>query len=268
MGAVRVIGYHQGLRSRRSAARFWDGLGADRSGLNDARVSLDILVLAHHLLLPIFALFLFSQRPFYSVAPLVSVSRHVSCYYLAPSLSPGNCHQVSSRLGPIPALPKPSNPNSICLCATTSKPWLPVLQKSRRSVTRRSSSCSTLPRGTPSRRSPRRNCKFLRHPVSVRLIHGATFRYNRNWRYHKEARVWLTKETGQSPLQKDAAFERGTYTFFDPERWEKVKKEALIYYADLEERTLPPSLNAMNLSAMNIAAAMQPNMAQQLPMRG
>lgn len=95
--------------------------------------------------------------------------------------------------------------------------------------------------------------------------------YNRNWRYHKEARVWLTKETGQSPLQKDAAFERGTYTFFDPERWEKVKKDATIYYEQLEERALPQSLNAMSMTMagmpMGTMGGMQAQ-AQQIPMRG
>ncbi|KAG8980453.1 hypothetical protein FRC05_006085 [Tulasnella sp. 425] len=95
--------------------------------------------------------------------------------------------------------------------------------------------------------------------------------YNRNWRYHKEAQVWLTKETGQSPLQKDAAFERGTYTFFDRDRWEKVKKDATIYYEQLEERALPQSLNAMSMTMagmpMGTMAGMQAQ-AQQLPMRG
>ncbi|KAG8903893.1 hypothetical protein FRB99_002593 [Tulasnella sp. 403] len=106
--------------------------------------------------------------------------------------------------------------------------------------------------------------------------------YNRNWRYHKEARVWLTKEAGQSPLHKDASHERGTYTFFDPERWEKVKKEALIMYDKLEERALPQSLNAMNVNMAGIPLGVAGNhglmgnmgmqaqqvQAQQLPMRG
>lgn len=83
--------------------------------------------------------------------------------------------------------------------------------------------------------------------------------------------MWLTKETGQSPLQKDAAFERGTYTFFDPERWEKVKKDATIYYEQLEERALPQSLNAMSMTMagmpMGTMGGMQAQ-AQQIPMRG
>lgn len=36
-------------------------------------------------------------------------------------------------------------------------------------------------------------------------------RYKHNWRYHKELRLWLTKEAGTEPVQKTATFERGSY---------------------------------------------------------
>ncbi|TPX40221.1 hypothetical protein SeMB42_g06091 [Synchytrium endobioticum] len=60
--------------------------------------------------------------------------------------------------------------------------------------------------------------------------------YNRNWRYHKEFRLWLTKEPGSDVLQKGAGFERGIYVFFDPQQWARVKKECFLYYDQLEER--------------------------------
>jgi len=100
--------------------------------------------------------------------------------------------------------------------------------------------------------------------------------YNRNWRFHKEARVWLTKESGQSPVQKDATHERGSYTFFDHNQWAKVKKEAIIYYEHLEERALNNNGvgmgNPMAVAppvpvghAMSIQSQQQP---QQIPLRG
>ena len=61
-------------------------------------------------------------------------------------------------------------------------------------------------------------------------------RYNRNWRFHKDIRLWLTKESGTAPSQKAATYERGMYTFFDPENWERTKKETIIMYDLLEEK--------------------------------
>ncbi|KAI0763528.1 hypothetical protein BD413DRAFT_616192 [Trametes elegans] len=63
--------------------------------------------------------------------------------------------------------------------------------------------------------------------------------YNRNWRYHKELRLWLTKETGTQPSQKVPGGEQGTYSYWDPDLWEKARKEMTVHYADLEEKTLP-----------------------------
>ncbi|KAK7204088.1 hypothetical protein BZA70DRAFT_239996 [Myxozyma melibiosi] len=52
----------------------------------------------------------------------------------------------------------------------------------------------------------------------------------RNWRYHKELKVWLTKEPGAEPIQQNVHYERGVYTFFDTSTWERVKKEYVLYY--------------------------------------
>lgn len=52
----------------------------------------------------------------------------------------------------------------------------------------------------------------------------------RNWRYHKDLQVWLTKEPTVEPVQISPSSERGVYVFFDPATWEKVKKEFVLYY--------------------------------------
>lgn len=36
-------------------------------------------------------------------------------------------------------------------------------------------------------------------------------RYKHNWRYHKDLRLWLTKEAGTEPTQKTQSYERGSY---------------------------------------------------------
>ncbi|KAI0315595.1 hypothetical protein OF83DRAFT_1164717 [Amylostereum chailletii] len=61
--------------------------------------------------------------------------------------------------------------------------------------------------------------------------------YNRNWRFHKDLRVWLTKESGTAPSQKVQGGEQGIYTFWDPDNWCKERKDMTVLYADLEEKS-------------------------------
>ncbi|XP_059477682.1 CCR4-NOT transcription complex subunit 2-like [Neocloeon triangulifer] len=60
--------------------------------------------------------------------------------------------------------------------------------------------------------------------------------YNRDWRYHMEEKVWLTRAPGAPLLEKTATYERSTYYIFDPQRWGKFGKEFLLEYAKLEDR--------------------------------
>lgn len=56
---------------------------------------------------------------------------------------------------------------------------------------------------------------------------------NRNWRYHKDLTVWLTKDQSVEPIQQGPQSERGIYIFFDPHNWEKVRKEFILYYQSI-----------------------------------
>jgi len=69
--------------------------------------------------------------------------------------------------------------------------------------------------------------------------HMKFHRWNRNWRYHKDLRLWITKESGTAPSQKVQGGEQGQYTFWDPENWTKERKEMTVLYADLEEKNVP-----------------------------
>lgn len=65
--------------------------------------------------------------------------------------------------------------------------------------------------------------------------------YSRDWRYHKDERIWLMRVPGVEPLHKTGAFERGTYYFFDYLNWRKIAKEFHLEYDKLEEKpTLQP----------------------------
>lgn len=69
--------------------------------------------------------------------------------------------------------------------------------------------------------------------------------YNREWRYHKEERIWMTRAPGVEAIAKTAVYERGTYFFFDVQSWRKVPKEFHLEYSKLEDRPqLPDSVQA------------------------
>merc|ERR1719369_2555112 len=73
--------------------------------------------------------------------------------------------------------------------------------------------------------------------------------HNRDWRYHKEERLWITRAPGMIPTEKCATYERGTYYFFDVTTWRKVPKEFHLDYDKLEDRpSLPSSLLAQGPS--------------------
>jgi CCR4-NOT transcription complex subunit 2 len=46
--------------------------------------------------------------------------------------------------------------------------------------------------------------------------------YAREWRYHRELKLWFTRMPGTEPTQKTPTYERGTYIYFDVHSWQKV----------------------------------------------
>ena len=75
--------------------------------------------------------------------------------------------------------------------------------------------------------------------VSIPLTNLVWSSWNRNWRYHKELRLWITKETGTPSSTKIPGGEQGTYSYWDIENWEKARKEMTVLYSDLEEKSQP-----------------------------
>ena len=59
--------------------------------------------------------------------------------------------------------------------------------------------------------------------------------------------LWITKESGTSPSQKVAGGEQGTYSYWDPENWERARKDMIVLYADLEEKAQPLLPQSQNL---------------------
>jgi CCR4-NOT transcription complex subunit 2 len=69
---------------------------------------------------------------------------------------------------------------------------------------------------------------------------------NRNWRYHKVERMWLTRDVNyHEPISIGQEAERGYYIFFDYQSWKKVRREFVLRYADLDDRAMGRSLGAV-----------------------
>lgn len=92
----------------------------------------------------------------------------------------------------------------------------------------------------------------------IDFIYHAFHSWNRNWRYHKDLRQWITKETGTTPSQKVPGGEQGQYTFWDPENWAKERKEMTVMYADLEEKNVPAFVHGLGLVPAQSVGQQQP----------
>lgn len=72
---------------------------------------------------------------------------------------------------------------------------------------------------------------FYKHPGTVLQELTYLELRKRNWRYHKTLKVWLTKDPLMEPLvSQDLATERGSYVFFDPQRWDKCQRDFVLHY--------------------------------------
>jgi CCR4-NOT transcription complex subunit 2 len=86
---------------------------------------------------------------------------------------------------------------------------------------------------------------FYTNVGDVLQLAAAAELYNRDWRYHKDDRVWITRAPGMAPSEKTQSYERGTYYFFDVTNWRKVSKEFHLDYDKLEDRpSLPTNLSS------------------------
>jgi hypothetical protein len=79
---------------------------------------------------------------------------------------------------------------------------------------------------------------FYSMPKDVLQLAAATELYKRDWRYSKEHRLWLTP-VSQSEVTKSNGIERGSFIFFDPNTWEKVRRDNFSISLDQLE-TQPP----------------------------
>ncbi|KAJ2870870.1 transcriptional regulator [Coemansia asiatica] len=104
---------------------------------------------------------------------------------------------------------------------------------------------------------------FYTMPRDELQLAAAEELYQRQWRYHKELRLWLTKDPESQSTARTQRGEQGVFIFFDPGVWQKVKKEFMVLYEHLEDRG-PLSANAESVAAAAAAAAFRGG-AQSVP---
>ncbi|KAI1727935.1 NOT2 / NOT3 / NOT5 family domain-containing protein [Ditylenchus destructor] len=92
---------------------------------------------------------------------------------------------------------------------------------------------------------------FYNCPGEVYQVAAASELYQRDWRFHKQERVWLTKTTYAS--HPNPANGASSYYVFDPVQWRKIPREMILDQKHLEGK---PSahLNAMNNNSGNTAS--------------
>ncbi|XP_071943010.1 CCR4-NOT transcription complex subunit 2-like isoform X1 [Antedon mediterranea] len=94
---------------------------------------------------------------------------------------------------------------------------------------------------------------YYTHGGEVLQLAAAAELYNRDWRYHKDERVWITRGPGMEPSVKTNSYEMGMYYYFDCHRWCKVPKEFHLDYDKLEERPHLPASFHHNVSTNQVA---------------
>lgn len=100
---------------------------------------------------------------------------------------------------------------------------------------------------------------FYSNVGDVLQLAAAAELYSRDWRYHKEDKIWITRAPGLAPVERTSTYERGTFYFFDVNSWRKLPKETIVEFDKLEGH---PSLPTAAAAAAAASAANNPNSQQ------
>lgn len=96
------------------------------------------------------------------------------------------------------------------------------------------------------------NCKFHTSLNESEMLISYIFslhRHSRDWRYHVEEKVWITRVPGIQHYEKNGSQERGTFYYFDAQNWRRVPKE---FQLDASKLDKCPNLSVMSLSGQPV----------------
>lgn len=76
------------------------------------------------------------------------------------------------------------------------------------------------------------------------------YRHSRDWRYHVDEKVWITRVPGISHYEKTGNIERGTFYYFDAQNWRRVPKDFQVDSGKLDK--CPNLNNIVSLSGQPV----------------
>ncbi|RYP71415.1 hypothetical protein DL771_004782 [Monosporascus sp. 5C6A] len=75
---------------------------------------------------------------------------------------------------------------------------------------------------------------FYSCPGDIQQHKAAAELNNRNWRWHKKLKMWLTKDEHMHPRPLSREHEEGYYIIWNTAEWRKERRNLTLYYSDLE----------------------------------
>lgn len=77
---------------------------------------------------------------------------------------------------------------------------------------------------------------FYSMPRDVLQLAASRELQTREWRFHRELKCWLQRTPGTELTQKTPTYERGSFTLFNVDKWQKEKRDDFtLVLAELEE---------------------------------
>ncbi|TMS35921.1 hypothetical protein L596_003209 [Steinernema carpocapsae] len=77
---------------------------------------------------------------------------------------------------------------------------------------------------------------FYNYPKEMYQVAAARELYQRDWRFHKQEQMWLTRSQYGGVREQTNTYEKGSYNVFDPQQWRKIPKDMTLEYKMLEEQ--------------------------------
>jgi len=78
---------------------------------------------------------------------------------------------------------------------------------------------------------------FYSNPNDHMQLQAADELYNRNWRFHKEKKIWISKTQNIKAREQNINYEEGTFHVWDVDSWKKVPKDMKVEYSKLEDKS-------------------------------
>lgn len=91
---------------------------------------------------------------------------------------------------------------------------------------------------------------FYTNIGDIMQLMAAVELHNREWRYHIEEKIWITRIPGLNQYEKNGTKERGTFYYFDAHSWKRLSK---VFQIDPEKLDKCPNISTfMNINGQSV----------------